>query len=115
VDFEAYSNRFIIVLDDSSGTNIEVTCGRASPAVQNRDVNAATGHTPVREQARMIGNTAQGNSVDLTGVDIGSIIKVKGGIGCFRGEKQLALERLSRYHFCQRSPLKEATPTVVRV
>lgn len=115
MDFEAYLNRFIMVLDDSSGANIEVTCGRASPAVQNGEINVATGHAPVREQARMTGNTAQGNNVDLTGVDIGSIVKVKGGIGCFRGEKQMTLERLSRYHFCQRSPLKDATPIVVRV
>lgn len=102
-----------MVLDDSSGANIEVTCGRASPAAQNGDINAATVHTPVREQARMIGNTTQGNNVDLTVVDIGSIVKVKGGIGCFRGEKQMTLERLSRYYLCQSSPVQEATPIVV--
>lgn len=113
MDFEAYSNRFIMVLDDSSGANIEVTCGRASPAAQGGDINAATVHTPAREQARMIGNTTQGNSVDLSGVDIGSIVKVKGGIGSFRGEKQMTLERLSRYHLCQSSPLKDATPIIL--
>lgn len=98
MDFEAYSNRFIMVLDDSSGANIEITCGRASFATQNRDISAATARTPVREPASMIGTTAQGNNVNLNGVDIGSIVKVKGGIGCFRGEKQMTLERLSRYH-----------------
>ena len=85
-----------MILDDSSGANIEVTCGRPLPPRQNADTKAATDHAPVQEQAGMIGNTAQGNKVDLTGVDIGSIVKVKGGIGCFRGEKQMTLERLSR-------------------
>ena len=85
-----------MVLDDSSGANIEITCGRTAPIKQEDNMKAATTHVPVKEQARMIGNTASGNEVDLTGVDIGSVVKVKGGIGCFRGEKQMTLERLSR-------------------
>ena len=94
-----------MVLDDSSGANIEITCGRTSHQKQEADANAITSHVPAKEEARMIGNTAQGYEVDLTGVDVGSVVKVKGGIGCFRGEKQMTLERLSRYTF-QSRPLK---------
>ena len=97
VDFEAYPNRFIMVLDDSSGANIEITCGRNLHQKQEADPNAITNHVLAKEEGCMIGNTAQGYEVDLTGVDIGSVVKVKGGIGCFRGEKQMTLERLSRY------------------
>lgn len=85
-----------MVLDDSSGANIEITCGRTLPTKHDSDTKA---HPPsnLPEKARMIGNTTQGNEVDLTGVDIGSVVKAKGGIGCFRGEKQMTLERLSRW------------------
>ena len=31
----------------------------------------------------------------MGGVDLGSVVKIKGGIGEFRGEKQITLERIS--------------------
>lgn len=37
-----------------------------------------------------------GNAISLDGVDVGSIVKVKGGIGEFRGTRQLCLERIAR-------------------
>ena len=42
-----------------------------------------------------MGTTATGQSIDLAGVDVGSIVKVKGGIGGFRGVRQMTLERIS--------------------
>lgn len=44
------------------------------------------------------GLTATGRTIDLRGIDIGSVVKLKGGIGSFRGEKQITLERVSVVH-----------------
>ena len=90
-----------MVLDDSSGANIEITCAR--PPSGPKDTIAKDGTQPggfdqsARKDHRLIGWTKEGCTVDLTGVDVGSVVKVRGGIGCFRGEKQMTLERLSMY------------------
>lgn len=42
-----------------------------------------------------VGITATGLPIDLAGVDVGSIVKVKGGIGNFRGVRQMTLEKIS--------------------
>lgn len=46
------------------------------------------------DERLQLGLTATGRTVDLTGVDVGAVIKVKGGVGVYRGEKQVVLERL---------------------
>ena len=43
----------------------------------------------------MRGETATGQEVDLQNVEIGSVVKIKGGIREFRGQRQISLERLS--------------------
>ena len=99
MDFEAYEKRIVMVLDDSSGANIEITCSRLLP--DPGDIPGKDETNPVKTQKytqkdyRMIGKTQRGYTVDLTGVDVGSVVKAKGGIGSFRGEKQMTLERLS--------------------
>ena len=40
--------------------------------------------------------TATGRDVDLSGVDIGTVVKVKGGVGSFREVRQMLLERICR-------------------
>ena len=42
------------------------------------------------------GVTATGRDVDLRGVDIGTVVKVKGGVGSFREMRQMLLERICR-------------------
>lgn len=42
----------------------------------------------------MKGVTATGRDVDLSGVDIGTVVKVKGGVGSFREVRQMLLERI---------------------
>lgn len=44
----------------------------------------------------MKGVTATGRDVDLSGVDIGTVVKVKGGVGSFREVRQMLLERICR-------------------
>ena len=47
-----------------------------------------------RDDEKQLGLTATGRTVDLTGVDIGAVVKVKGGVGVYREEKQVLLERI---------------------
>lgn len=95
-----------MLLDDSSGATIEVTCGRQAP------VNAKTGTTepdvPISANGRAgvdgfaskaIGLTATGRTMDLSGIDTGAVVKVKGGVGMFRGQKQVMLERICTMNF----------------
>ena len=102
VAFDVFPNRFIFILDDSSGRNIEVTCGRptCSLATLPNDETERNANTPIQEKVRneldadMTGTTATGNTLSMNGVDIGTVVKVKGLIGDFRGEKQILLERI---------------------
>ncbi|CAF9931613.1 MAG: hypothetical protein HETSPECPRED_008144 [Heterodermia speciosa] len=95
VAFDAHEYRFIMVLDDSSGATIEITCGR--PKEQSAGTNLDIPSTTTKYTSNsMIGKTAQGNTIDLTGVDVGSVIKIKGTIGTFRGTRQIHLERLCK-------------------
>lgn len=47
------------------------------------------------EEEEEVGMTATGRPLILTGFDVGSIVKAKGGISTFRGVKQITLERLT--------------------
>jgi len=99
VAFDVFPTRWIMVLDDSSGSTIEVTCGRSAARVSMekgvaiKDATSLGGVTCAGEDSQ-IGTTATGRTIDLKGVDVGAVVKIKGGIGTFRGEKQLVLERL---------------------
>lgn len=46
------------------------------------------------DERKQLGLSATGRTIDLTGVDIGAVVKIKGGVGVFRGEKQVQLERI---------------------
>lgn len=100
-------NRWLIQLDDYSGATIELTCLHQMAVASTTDgktdlsdqalltsrktnINSDNG----REERKQIGVTATGRTVDLTGVDVGAVVKVKGGVGLFRGEKQILLERI---------------------
>ena len=76
------------MLDDSSGEMIEVVCVKQPhgvlPPPPNGDNN---NHAP--------SSSSSSSSPDLTAIDLGSIVKVKGGIGVFRGTKQIILKRIN--------------------
>lgn len=101
VALDLYPTRWIATLDDSSGATIEITCGRPAPAPTTQHANATalaefnatrlSGH-----EASVKGVTATGRDVDLSGVDIGTVVKVKGGVGSFREVRQMLLERICR-------------------
>ena len=116
VSFELVSNRFILILDDFSGITLELTCIRKAPLCPPPDTTSSnvrsSDELEVADEAQLDvsipslhkdkslataeikGVTANGHEVDLSHLDIGSIVKVKGGIGEFRGQKQILLERI---------------------
>ena len=102
VAFDVFPNRFVFILDDSSGSNIEVTCGRptgsltALPNIEREQYPPKSIQEKDRSDrdAEWTGTTALGNVLSLKEIDIGTVVKVKGQIGEFRGEKQILLERI---------------------
>lgn len=90
-----------MLLDDSSGVNIELTCGREAPSASAVEVAApptngkgAADASASATETKQTGLTATGRTVDLSGIDVGTVVKVKGGINVFRREKQVILERI---------------------
>lgn len=100
VAVDLYPTRWIALLDDSSGATIEITCGRPAPTPTAPNANStslAEGSAGLgRLDAFDKGVTATGRDVDLSGVDIGTVVKVKGGMGSFREVRQMLLERICR-------------------
>ncbi|MCJ1471041.1 hypothetical protein MMC07_009689 [Pseudocyphellaria aurata] len=100
VAFDSTPGRWFIQLDDNSGATIELTCERQTAVAATVDANDSdearlTCSDNVIDQRNKIGVTATGRTVDFTGLDVGAVVKVKGGVGVFRGEKQVLLESLS--------------------
>lgn len=92
-----------MVLDDSCGATIELSCKRPvlpkptnnatlvepkSPSVENSQDEI------VSQDPAYAGLTDTGRTIDLKGYDVGAVVKVKGGLGVFGGEKQVRLERI---------------------
>lgn len=101
VALDVYPARWIMLLDDSSGATIEVTCARPAPVNSKNGITepnvpiSADGRAAVDGFAsKTIGLTATGRTMDLSGIDTGAVVKVKGGLGMFRGQKQVMLERI---------------------
>ncbi|KAL8694386.1 MAG: hypothetical protein Q9218_000952 [Villophora microphyllina] len=102
VAFDDYSNRIVMTLDDSSGSTIELFCRKETPnnAVVDTAVDAygnikLNGELNLPVDNEHTCTTNEGYKVNIKGIDIGSVVKVKGGISEFRGEKQITLERIS--------------------
>lgn len=97
VAFDATDYRWIFHLDDSSGATIEVTCPRERAPLPE-STTLATNVTAGNGSSRVTsckGRTLTGVEVDMSGIDLGSVVKVKGGVGVFRDERQINLERIS--------------------
>lgn len=91
-----------MTLDDSSGFTIEIFCRKipSAPPITDTTVDRC-GATKLnniceKENDGHVYTTNEGYKVNLKGIDVGSIVKVKGGISEFRGEKQLTLERICK-------------------
>lgn len=98
VAFEIWPARVVFSLDDSSGATIDVTCTRIQPAPQDlsaASVGLTTSRVGNNDDALLLkGKTQTGNDVEFQGVDVGTVVKLKGTIGSWRSERQIQLERL---------------------
>jgi hypothetical protein len=70
---------------------LELVCPVAPEPPKPTTVTAAGQALPTTPTQ---GRTLQGNVLDLKDVDIGTVVKVKGGLGAYRGVPQLLLERI---------------------
>ncbi|KAL9124732.1 MAG: hypothetical protein Q9217_005969 [Psora testacea] len=95
--FDLFPSRFIFTLDDSSGETIEITCERPKATLPTEDTHELS-RTLALPETSTKGITAKGGEVDLAGVDVGTVVKVKGGIRDWRGGRQVSLERISIIH-----------------
>ena len=102
VAFDAIPGLNILTIDDSSGANIELKYSPPKTTSTVDDpilpVDSRNGRTTEERALDMSGTTATGRKIDLKGVDIGKVVKVKGGLTKYRGQKQVTLERIGSYH-----------------
>jgi hypothetical protein len=94
----------VYTLDDSSGINIQVTClaPPKPPEIEKENAGTADTATSNTKQASdpapdqiVIAEPQKLISPDgpnLTNIDVGSVVKVKGGIRIFREQKQIRLK-----------------------
>ncbi|KAI9678859.1 MAG: hypothetical protein M1817_005919 [Caeruleum heppii] len=84
ITFEAWERRWQMILDDSSGSTIEVVCPKPPPPPPP----AVASHRRTRQPPSP-------TPPDLSDIDLGSVVKVKGEIGQFRGVRQILLKRIN--------------------
>ena len=67
-----------------------------------RTTSMAESATKLKEpDALANGISSTGRAVNLSGVDVGTVVKVKGGVGSFREVRQMLLERICTFWvFC---------------
>ena len=114
MDFDEKPSHFSFVIDDSSGVNITVYLPRAEvvTTATGRTVGGGYGRTSYaagryganvfagpgqlipQQPGLREGKSVLGYKVDITGVEIGNVVKVKGGVGEWLGTRQLTLERI---------------------
>lgn len=87
-----HEKRWLFIIDDSSGSTIEVTCPKPEKNANGESENAS--HKPMKtDAARSAEEQARANTI--ASVDVGSVVKVKGKVGVFRDTRQIQLERIS--------------------
>lgn len=99
-----------MVLDDSCGATIELSCKR--PILPKQSTNNATLDKSKSSPSVEIENspdeivlsedqdpvyaglTDTGRTINLKGYDVGAVVKVKGGLMIYGGEQQVRIERI---------------------
>lgn len=90
-----------MVLDDSCGATVELLCWRPTPTNNTptiRPESPSLEDGVLSQDAAYTGVTGTGRTVNLKGCDVGAVVKVKGGLSIYRGEKQVMLERICTYY-----------------
>ncbi|KAH8699284.1 hypothetical protein BGW36DRAFT_293703 [Talaromyces proteolyticus] len=97
---EEYERRTVLVVDDSSGENIEVVILKATAESSRiaRDIkhdineyNGENGSLNVENIVHVTSTTR--TSLDITQMQIGAVVKIKGTLSTFRKCMQIVLER----------------------
>lgn len=87
-----HEKRWLLIIDDSSGATIEVTCPKPEKSGEGWR------GTTVEEQTTLDAGVLaedQARANTMASIDVGSIIKVKGKVGHFRDIRQIHLERIA--------------------
>jgi len=92
VAIDDIAGRTIFTIDDSSGVNIEATCSLPAKdsligLSDDRKVTAKECETQECKSNELAGP----NEHIITNIDVGSVVKIRGKIGIFRGRKQINL------------------------
>jgi len=96
VAVDQFDNRMVLTLDDSSGLNIEATCTappRESillPQIQENTTKASE-----RPTAQVLTQLISPDGPNLTNIDVGAVVKMKGGINIWRDQKQIRLKAIT--------------------
>lgn len=122
VALDEFPQRWIMVLDDGSGATLEIVCPRDATTLSKTGAAATEGSakhgrslagiagTDGRD-AGLVGTTAMGHAISMKGVDLGCVVKAKGGIGEFRDVRQMMLERISACPQTRLSSFDTASPS----
>jgi hypothetical protein len=104
VAVDEFQGWMVYTLDDSSGINIQASCMAPPkpPEIEKRNAGTAdrvTSNTkqasdPALDQIVIAGpqELISPDGPNLTNIDVGSVVKVKGGIRIFREQKQIRLK-----------------------
>ena len=98
-----------MLLDDSSGVLVEVTCARPTPTLKAPDLDESNLKDMISVKPTT-GVTATGRTIDLDGLDIGTVVKVKGGVKTYRGERQMQLERIGKLWHVYSIAIEKSNP-----
>lgn len=88
---DEFYNRICITIDDGSGVTIEATCLAPPRPEPSATIAAIAVSTERPADDAMVSP----DGPKLRGVDVGKVVKVKGGIKEFRGVRQVALKAVA--------------------
>lgn len=96
---DEFSNRVCFTIDDGSGATIEATC--LAPPRPDVPLDGTESGTAAAAGAALVISRAPDDQMvspdgpKLKGVDVGAVVKVKGGISVFRGVRQVAMKAVA--------------------
>jgi hypothetical protein len=97
VAVDEFPGRIVLTVDDSSGVNIEATCA-APPKPEDLSIDPVERANAIAKRVAALSDGEKRISPDgpnLTNIDVGCVVKIKGGVSIFRGQKQINLKSIT--------------------
>jgi hypothetical protein len=96
VAIDDFGTRWVVTLDDGCGMNIEAVCAAPPQPTSGAAsaVIAGNASMPGSRCAGHAGSRVSPDGPDLSGIDVGMTVKLKGTIGHYREQRQLRLKRI---------------------